>query len=747
MSVVRYRNPSEVIAFLETLDLTPGRLITAHELLAALAFEKQYPTDAARLETLLAPVLCSNETETRQFQRRFREWVEPPPPVAPPPQAQPLWRRPRRLSWKSISRVTILVLAVTLSHAPVPESLPRATSGLETSPDAASFRRPPAEVSQVGFVVSGARAVEKAVLWYRGTHDALGPWRLLHASGAAGVHLSAARDAYAIRGAAAAHPHGGATGRHPGKSESLVAGPANLRADDRFTCTAESMTGCARGRSRGGVIRWCWLVDADPRDALSAVGDAAQIGVRESGLGQCSGHPVPVRGYAACGRPSAPFAPLRPRRFSRRAHSSPLHGTGGYFSPVYRWRTGIPAYVALIRRVSPRDQLAAFHEVLVRRLREYQVRIETFYFREDPSICFSRDGAAYPLERVASRFPAHALFVFCEPEQFRNPERVGPAAWLAAATAAWEDVVLLVQRADFGAAAHTRLPIFEPTLVGLESWAAGDPARAPSAPEYPPTLQEFSEAWLEEQPQSVRAMARLSAELRHYLGDEGYLCLAACAIYPAMFWELTMWCALRLIRDHAACPDTVRRLVMLPWFRHNSMPDWLRQRFVAGLSDFEEARVRAVLNEFQDRPADAVGGVLEVVTGKRPSDRPRRIRDYVFLSFLLGWKPDRLSIRPPGRFRRLLLALGIAWQPLMAVLPAAIALAAAAAFASYRWMPVTPSIEFRARSPVPPHQSIRFWRACWMWRLLRSGLPSTHPPSLTGALPLRRKSWAPRSGR
>jgi hypothetical protein len=169
MSVVRYRNPSEVIAFLETLDLTPGRLITAHELLAALAFEKQYPTDAARLETLLAPVLCSNETETRQFQRRFREWVEPPPPVAPPPQAQPLWRRPRRLSWKSISRVTILVLAVTLSHAPVPESLPRATSGLETSPDAASFRRPPAEVSQVGFVVSGARAVEKAVLWYRGT--------------------------------------------------------------------------------------------------------------------------------------------------------------------------------------------------------------------------------------------------------------------------------------------------------------------------------------------------------------------------------------------------------------------------------------------------------------------------------------------------------------------------------------------------------------------------------------------------
>lgn len=128
----------------------------------------------------------------------------------------------------------------------------------------------------------------------------------------------------------------------------------------------------------------------------------------------------------------------------------------GYFSPVYRWRTGIPAYVALIRRVSPRDQLAAFHEVLVRRLREYQVRIETFYFREDPSICFSRDGAAYPLERVASRFPAHALFVFCEPEQFRNPERVGPAAWLAAATAAWEDVVLLVQRADFGAAAHTR---------------------------------------------------------------------------------------------------------------------------------------------------------------------------------------------------------------------------------------------------------------------------------------------------
>jgi hypothetical protein len=397
--------------------------------------------------------------------------------------------------------------------------------------------------------------------------------------------------------------------------------------------------------------------------------------------------------------------------------------------------------------VSPRDQLAAFHEVLVRRLREYQVRIETFYFREDPSICFSRDGAAYPLERVASRFPAHALFVFCEPEQFRNPERVGPAAWLAAATAAWEDVVLLVQRADFGAAAHTRLPIFEPTLVGLESWAAGDPARAPSAPEYPPTLQEFSEPWLEEQPQSVRAMARLSAELRHYLGDEGYLCLAACGIYPAMFWELTMWCALRLIRDHAACPDTVRRLVMLPWFRHNSMPDWLRQRFVAGLSDFEEARVRAVLNEFQDRPADAVGGVLEVVTGKRPSDRPRRIRDYVFLSFLLGWKPDRLSIRPPGRFRRRLLALGIAWQPLMAVLPAAIALAAAAAFASYRWMPVTPSIEFRARSPVPPHQSIRFWRACWMWRLLRSGLPSTHPPSLTGALPLRRKSWAPRSGR
>jgi hypothetical protein len=692
-----HRDPSQVVAFLETLGLSSVRLMAAEEVLAALVLENGYPADATGLETLLAPVLCSSEAETIRFRQRFRAWLAPRP-VPPPPLPTPAPVR-RLAVWISALALAAVLGTVALVRWNPGRAVPSLPVQSFTTPD----QRP--IIRETGSVSSGGIPVAGAVLWYRGTTarsdpqgkfeisaplDSAFPLLVTHSHYSARLVLDLKMDGHAL--AIEMSPKSGLPDIAPPQSSIELPGVPSLWPAAGAAVLALLLAGVGTWIMLRTLRLRRWTKRLDLRSAELRLGSIPDVLFSSEEAARAAHQ---LRGSRSFG-PQVLAVSDTVRRTSERA---------GLFSAVYRQRIGIPAYVALLGRLSPRDQLASFRHAMLQRLANQQVRIEVFHFREDPSLCFSAEGEPHSLELLASRYASHTLWVFCDAEQLQDPERGTPAAWLQTAASSWNDALLVVPSEEAGAF-RTGLPLglsaCDPSLDGLGAWAADE--RAPhgaAAGFYPQTLRYMPEVWIGGHAQPLRATSMLCAELRHYLGRNGYRCLAACAMYPALFWELTVWYASQLLRDDAERAETVRRIVTLPWFRQGSMPEWFRERLLAGLGEAEEAELRRLLDDFLSRPAAPEGAVLELQVGKRRKARSRTMRDYVLLSFLLRVRRDPLSVRPPGALRRRLLEFGILWRPAMALLPACVAIAALAYPYLERGL-ATPPLTVRVKPATAP---------------------------------------------
>jgi hypothetical protein len=88
------------------------------------------------------------------------------------------------------------------------------------------------------------------------------------------------------------------------------------------------------------------------------------------------------------------------------------------------------------------------------------------------------------------------------------------------------------------------------------------------------------------------------ARLRESLGGAGFLCLCACAIYPEIHWDLTVYLVTEIRRRGGAeetPEELLGRLAVLPWFRHARMPNWLRVHLIARLKPQQEKLIRELI--------------------------------------------------------------------------------------------------------------------------------------------------------
>ena len=126
--------------------------------------------------------------------------------------------------------------------------------------------------------------------------------------------------------------------------------------------------------------------------------------------------------------------------------------------------------------------------------------------------------------------------------------------------------------------------------------------------------------WMERRAPREEEAGRLVEQLRRYLGESGWLWLRACAVYPQVTWELTLYLGARLLsQTRAECEawgSDLLQLVRLPWFRYGALPDWLRAVLIAQFTPPEETRVRGVIEDLLrhvlTKPGEAVS--LELAT-------------------------------------------------------------------------------------------------------------------------------------
>jgi hypothetical protein len=192
---------------------------------------------------------------------------------------------------------------------------------------------------------------------------------------------------------------------------------------------------------------------------------------------------------------------------------------------------------------------------------------------------------------------------------------------------------------------------------------------------FPERLRERPRRWLDQHEPEPEILSEMLGELRLYLGAEGYEWLAATAVYPALRWDLTLhlgYCLSTVDGRRLLDAERLAAMARLPWFRHGSMPDWLRSALISSLTHDQERTIRAALQALllSSSERETEGLVLEIARQRRAAIAPlarqifrilrRRagenspLRDYVFASYMMGGTAGSLALELPGALARVI---------------------------------------------------------------------------------------------
>ena len=109
-------------------------------------------------------------------------------------------------------------------------------------------------------------------------------------------------------------------------------------------------------------------------------------------------------------------------------------------------------------------------------------------------------------------------------------------------------------------------------------------------------------------PGPERACKLVSVLKQYFLAEDdsaAWFWFCPCAVYPEMGYALTLHLGESLREENGEKLFATRRLldmVRLPWFRHASMPDWLRKRLIGEMTGSREKQVRGLLMVLLNAP-------------------------------------------------------------------------------------------------------------------------------------------------
>ncbi len=265
-------------------------------------------------------------------------------------------------------------------------------------------------------------------------------------------------------------------------------------------------------------------------------------------------------------------------------------------APTFRYRsdTRSPDYLMLIERMSAADHHAHLFADLVSSMVREGVHITRFDFDGDPRVCFSEaDEESTLLVSLRHRFPAHRLLIFGSGAGLVDPVSMKLHAWVESQMD-WRDRLLLTPEPVSQWGMHERVlakcfVVLPASIEGLRT--AGEILMSPERSEST-GRGDFAGVVPLPRVTAVNAVA----ELQGYLAKDAFEWLCACAIYPELNWELTLFIgSLPCMRDGLVTEENLLRLIRLPWFRNGAIPDDIRFALINALPLEISRAVRSAL--------------------------------------------------------------------------------------------------------------------------------------------------------
>ncbi len=715
-------------------DAGPREHMLVRQFLLRLIAENSWPDDPSKLKTLLAPILCGTPQTQAEFHGLFDEWLKSAPfqsrlvigsdasatTSRDREGADALWLR----WWPAWSGALIVLIAISAYIAsplfqPIqPPPMPRAP-GVPFQ-ELAVRRDAPGQI--VVSVDYKGRPEQGATVWLP-DRSGTGPYiqAVTGPDGKASVPYGSARawnllvthpgfQPKFIEGIA---PGGGAV------TVSLNAKPTKALLETKLTTLERRFPiwiSAALALLPLMILAvWVW------RARQRAKEEKAFLDKWETGLAL-----TPLRihtrpqedelfqtaSIAELARELRRRIPIATRRLNVVPTVKATIARGGLFSPVMEERLAAREFLVLVERKNLRDQQARFFGALLDRLASREVYIDRYFYSSDPSVCetAANERAWIRLDELLALHPNHELWVIGDANLLLDPFTKEPTPSLELLSR-WPGGCVLTSAAC-GTAGEDHIRRLGLRVTGASPQGIG--GASAQVDSQPRLLQEEESSWLDRHGPAEDVIRKLDRQLRAYLGAAGYECLLACAVYPGLAWNLTLYLAMEFVeKDYRE--EALGKLVRLVWFRHGRMPEWLRTFLVAKLEPEQIARILEKLESFVDRAKEqrGEGGGLEFVkrdpnAGVAP-DKP--LNDYVFLSFLRGQKPKASDVAAPGWLKRLLYPDGRSGFGLRPSVRAALAgLAAISIFAGAEWAArsVAPSTQWKQEeidlpsAPTPP---------------------------------------------
>jgi len=293
---------------------------------------------------------------------------------------------------------------------------------------------------------------------------------------------------------------------------------------------------------------------------------------------------------------------------------------GGYLTPVYTKQGVSPEYVVLIDRRHEGDQQAQYFHALIEMLERAGVHLVVYFFNRDPRRLTLWSGERTLYLEDFSIIESSRLIVFTDGQGLFDIATGHLQPW-AVRFADWPRAVLLTPKdtADWGRSEwliekELGLGVLPASEGGLLLSAHFFDLQEPAvnlALHNPHLLLPDSDrlsgyfavaAWrwvddIEPEPEEVEDLIR---QLRSELSEEAFDALCALAIYPALYWNLSLLISAKLGGKVGPALLTERGLleiVRLPWFEHGHMPDWFRKRLIEEMPSGLRVRVRDILED------------------------------------------------------------------------------------------------------------------------------------------------------
>ena len=255
--------------------------------------------------------------------------------------------------------------------------------------------------------------------------------------------------------------------------------------------------------------------------------------------------------------------------------------------PTFRFlqQTRPPEYLLLIEQQSARNHRARLLDLLFQVFHDNEVLIERFFYDSDLRICYNEGyPEGVPLQEIQHRYAGSRLLVagYGNGLLHKLTGKLEPWSHLLQN---WKHRLLLTPRPTGSWGKRERrlgelfvlLPLSMQSLqfwleeLEMEEDARFDtwPGRVKDAPQQP-----------------IELNGALVSSLQAHFSEPMLQWIAACAVYPALHWDLTLYLGQQLSigKENLLTVDKLLQLTRLPWFTEGRMPpatrvslvDWLQ---------------------------------------------------------------------------------------------------------------------------------------------------------------------------